>query len=208
MRARIHKHLPTILVAMLTAAVTVAAPAIGHGVRHALFAHDSEKVDGKSAVGPSADAKQRAGKLITTNGKGQFKKGLIPGGIQDTLVRTGPLPVEAEFKSNGGEYLMMVSGSGYRSSLHAGLIGMFVEVEEGNTTFQYLMSAFTNEKNSHKAFVPIFREISPPKGRFTIRLTPRFDGGCNNSMLEMPSIHYCTSTDGSDFFNVTLLEIP
>lgn len=208
MDRRFNDYPRLIFAIVLTAALMTAAPAIGHGVDHALFAHDSEKVDGKSAVGATAGANARARKLVTTNGKGQFGKGLIPGGIQDTLVRTGPLPIEAEFKSNGGDYLMMVSGSGYRSSLHPGRIGMFVLVEEGNTVFQYTAQGYTNEKGSHKAFVPIFREISPPKGPFTIRLEPWVDPGCNNNTFEMPDIHRCTSTDNNDHFNVTLLEIP
>jgi hypothetical protein len=38
-----------IVVAMVTAALTAAAPAVAHGVKHALFAHNADKVDGKHA---------------------------------------------------------------------------------------------------------------------------------------------------------------
>jgi hypothetical protein len=46
----LRKHLPTVLIAMVVAAVTAGGPAIAHGVQHALFAHNAGKVDGKNAV--------------------------------------------------------------------------------------------------------------------------------------------------------------
>ena len=63
----IRSHMSTFLVALVTAAVTAGSPAIADGVRHALFAHDSDKVDGKHAVGSSASKASRKGKLVATN---------------------------------------------------------------------------------------------------------------------------------------------
>ena len=40
------KHLSTIVVALAVSALVAAAPAIAHGVDHALFAHDAAKLDG------------------------------------------------------------------------------------------------------------------------------------------------------------------
>lgn len=40
------ENLKIILVAMITAMVTAGAPAVAHGVRHALFAHNADKLDG------------------------------------------------------------------------------------------------------------------------------------------------------------------
>ncbi|MGH3011514.1 MAG: hypothetical protein ACRDMY_06710 [Gaiellaceae bacterium] len=43
-------------------------PAVAHGVRHALFAHSADKVDGKHAVASSASVANRRGKLVATSG--------------------------------------------------------------------------------------------------------------------------------------------
>ena len=45
---KLRQHTETIVVAMITAAVTAAAPAVAHGV-HAAFAHNADKVDGYHA---------------------------------------------------------------------------------------------------------------------------------------------------------------
>jgi hypothetical protein len=42
----LRENLKVILVAMVTAMLTASAPAIAHGVRHAVFAHNADKVDG------------------------------------------------------------------------------------------------------------------------------------------------------------------
>ena len=74
----LRKNATTVAVAMVTAAVTAAAPAIAHGVKHALFAHNSAAVDGKSAVGADATKKQRRGKLVATDPTtGRLPNGLI-----------------------------------------------------------------------------------------------------------------------------------
>ena len=57
MRSRIKGNTATIVIAMVTAVVTAmgtaivlnVAPAVGHGVRHAKFAHNADKVDGLHA---------------------------------------------------------------------------------------------------------------------------------------------------------------
>lgn len=55
------------VVAAFCLTVPLAAPAVGHGVEHALFAHDSDKVDGKHAVSAGATVDTRKGKLVATN---------------------------------------------------------------------------------------------------------------------------------------------
>jgi hypothetical protein len=42
----LRENLKVVLVAMVTAMLTASAPAIAHGVRHAMFAHNADKVDG------------------------------------------------------------------------------------------------------------------------------------------------------------------
>jgi hypothetical protein len=68
----------TVVVAMVTAMVTASAPAIAHGVQHALFAHNSDKVDGKHAVGSGASANQASGKLVATGSSGKFAAKFLP----------------------------------------------------------------------------------------------------------------------------------
>lgn len=64
----IRKDARTIVVAVVAASLTAGAPAIAHGVKHALFAHNADKVDGKHAVASGATVKSRKGKLVATSG--------------------------------------------------------------------------------------------------------------------------------------------
>jgi hypothetical protein len=66
------RDLRTIVIAVVAAAVTAGGPAMAHGVAHALFAHNADKVDGKHAVGSGAALGNAAGKLVTTAGNGKF----------------------------------------------------------------------------------------------------------------------------------------
>jgi hypothetical protein len=61
-----------LLIAMITGAGA-------HGVQHALFAHNADKVDGKHAVGAGATTGQAAGKLVATNGSGKIPAKFLPG---------------------------------------------------------------------------------------------------------------------------------
>ena len=73
------RDLRTIVVAVIAAAVTAGAPALAHGVQHALFAHNADKVDGKHAVASDATLTQAAGRLVTTSPNGRFASKFIPG---------------------------------------------------------------------------------------------------------------------------------
>ena len=72
------RDLRTVVVAVVAAAVTAGAPALAHGVQHALFAHDADKVDGKHAVGAGATLNQAAGKLVANGGNGRIASKFIP----------------------------------------------------------------------------------------------------------------------------------
>jgi hypothetical protein len=63
----IRREAKLLLTAGFCLVVGLATPAIGHGVEHALFAHDAHKVDGKHAVGFAATKAVRAGKLVATS---------------------------------------------------------------------------------------------------------------------------------------------
>ncbi|MGH2786644.1 MAG: hypothetical protein ACRDJV_01880 [Actinomycetota bacterium] len=62
----VKKHLSVILVAMVTASLTAAAPVIAHGVRHARFAHNADKLDGlDSRDFAGRTTKMKPGKVLT-----------------------------------------------------------------------------------------------------------------------------------------------
>lgn len=71
----IRRHLTTIVVAMMTAAVTAGGPAIAGTI--ADYARNANKVDGKHAVGAGATAAQRAGKLVATNASGRLPNNIV-----------------------------------------------------------------------------------------------------------------------------------
>ena len=82
MWGHLRKHAATVAVAMATAAVTAVAPAIADGVRHAMFAHNSGAVDGKSAVGAEATKRKRRGKLVATDP--------VTGRLPNSLIKKAP----------------------------------------------------------------------------------------------------------------------
>ena len=65
MRKLFGRHLTTILVAMVTAAVTAGGPALAAAVAEAV---NADKVDGRHAVGAGATRAEREGKLVATSG--------------------------------------------------------------------------------------------------------------------------------------------
>jgi hypothetical protein len=72
------RDLRTVVVAVIAAAVTAGGPALAHGVQHALFAHDADKVDGRHAVGAGASLSAAAGKLVATGANGRFAPKFLP----------------------------------------------------------------------------------------------------------------------------------
>src|SRR5687768_11321556 len=81
--------LPIVLsvTALLVAVFGSAGPAIAHGVHHALFAHNADKVDGKHAVAASATPAQRAGKLVAANAAGRHPDSDLLDGLDSTALQ-------------------------------------------------------------------------------------------------------------------------
>ena len=75
MKSLLRTHLTTILVAMVTAAITAGGPAIAATI--ADYAKNSDKVDGQHAVGAGASVAERAGKLVATNSDGRLPNNII-----------------------------------------------------------------------------------------------------------------------------------
>lgn len=69
------RHLPTILIAMVTAAITAGGPAIAATI--ADYATNADMVDKKHAVGAGAKPADRAGKLVATNSVGRLPNNII-----------------------------------------------------------------------------------------------------------------------------------
>ena len=103
----------------------------------------------------------------------------------------GPLPLGSDvFQTDGQDLLVVVSGSGYRSStVGSGLISFDVYVDE--VTFIGTCKVFANSTDSHMATIPVtFLIQNLAAGFHNIMLHPQ-DG---------------TSTDSNDYFNV-LVEV-
>lgn len=75
MTSKLGGKLPIVLsvTALVVAVLGWSTPAIAHGVQHALFAHNSDKVDGKSAVASTASLNLAGGKLVATLSTGPNK---------------------------------------------------------------------------------------------------------------------------------------
>jgi hypothetical protein len=89
--------LPIVLsvTALVVAVLGTTGPAIAHGVQHALFAHNADKVDGRHAVGATAGLGARKGKLVATS------------------AATGRLPNDIIQKAPDAETLDGVDSSGF-----------------------------------------------------------------------------------------------
>jgi hypothetical protein len=73
----------TVVIALIAGLIGANAPAIAHGIDHALFAHNAEKIDGIDAV--TAGAKDKAVKLVATRKTGLLPRGVIPKADAGTL---------------------------------------------------------------------------------------------------------------------------
>ena len=102
--------------------------------------------------------------------------------------RQGPLPISAPFNSGGGTLMIIFSGSGWSGG--AGNIGMALQIDGGTVA---TTRSFTNEANSHKAFTTN-----------TLVQANVAAGAHNITLVALAN----TNTDGNDWFNVTILELP
>ncbi len=112
-------------------------------------------------------------------------------GAKEVIDTNGALPKEGTYnKRRGGTLIISAAGSGWSSNKDQ-LIGMDVFVN-GNKVGT--AQVYTNEKLSHKAFVPTFEVLNKvPKGSVKI---------------ELKALNGDTKTDQNDFFRVTVEEQP
>ena len=112
-------------------------------------------------------------------------------GAKEVINTNGALPKEGTYqKRRGGTLIVSAAGSGF-SDTENKTIGMEVFVN-GNKVGT--AQVYTNEKLSHKAFVPAFAVVNKvPKGPVKI---------------ELRALNADTKTDQNDFFRVTVEEQP
>jgi hypothetical protein len=112
-------------------------------------------------------------------------------GAKEVINTNGALPKEGIYnKRSGGTLIVSAAGSGF-SDTGEKTIGMTVWVDGENVG---TAQVYTNEKLSHKAFVPTFEVVNGvPKGPVNIELKP---------------LNGDTKTDQNDFFRVTVEEQP
>ena len=102
--------------------------------------------------------------------------------------RQGPMPVNASFVSGGGTLVIFFSGSGFSSgATNIGLVVLIDGSSIGTTR------SFTNEGGSHKAFTT------------NIIVQPNVAAGAHSISL---SALVGTNSDGNDWYNVAILELP
>ncbi len=113
-------------------------------------------------------------------------------GAKEVIDKAGPLPLEGTYnKRRGGTLIISAAGSGY-SSAGEQKIGMKVLV---NGKEVGIAQVYTNEKLSHKAFVPAFEVVNlVPAGK--------------QVNIELQPLDNNTKTDENDFFRVTVEEQP
>jgi hypothetical protein len=112
-------------------------------------------------------------------------------GAKAVITNTGALPHTGTYESKGGTLIVSAAGSGYSATPNQ-KIGMTVFVDGRRVG---TAQVFTNEPQSHKAFVPAFLVVNNvPRGPVTIEVD---DTGFTQ-----------TKTDQNDFFRVTVEEQP
>jgi hypothetical protein len=161
-----------------------------------------------AAAGHPALAVNTAAKVAKLNADLLDGKDSTNWKVSNVIDAVGPLPVQVTYTTSGGKLLIMASGSGYRSSneaLHSGVIGMDVDVDGGPVGSA---ATLTNEMDSHKSFVADYVVVSGlAAGPHTIGLSKKYNvNACN--LLNETAADYCTTTDGSDFFHVAVIELP
>jgi hypothetical protein len=124
--------------------------------------------------------------------------------------RSGPLPLESTFTSEGGTLIFFASGTGFRDSDNtrfAGAIAMNLVIDTGSVIYTEQQSITINEQDHREPVVSeanVFAGL--PAGEHTVRLTPAYGSDCNTDSERFTT--YCTSTSTNDRFSVTVLEIP
>jgi hypothetical protein len=137
MFAKIRSHAPVLSVAAAALTVGLVAPAAGHGVSHALFAHNSDKLDGLDST-----AFARASVVKTTHGG----VGWQPYG---TTSPTGlDRAVSGVNFTSPGSMVMPLAGPGYQNRKTLGLAKIELCYYTTNTAFITSTTLYASEMES------------------------------------------------------------
>ena len=171
----------------------------------ALFVAFSGSAYAASKIGPSDIKKNAVRSRHIKNGqvkRPDLAANAINANSKRVIYTFGPLPKEGTFRSKGGKLLILASGSAFRNSNDPGLMNVQVKLDGDPVT---ALVVYTNELDSHKAFPTGFGTTRVSAGEHTIRLEA-LSTVCG-TVQESPS-EYCTETDGNDFFQVSVIELP
>ncbi len=164
----------------------------------------------KAAAPMTVDSQARVANLNADKIDGKDSSAFAPAsgfGAAEVIDTSGAYVPEGTYTSKGGTLVISASGSGFRSATYNkthGRIGSSLKV---NGVERGRLVAFTNEMNSHRAFVAdqvVVRGL--PAGTHEIELDHLWDPNC--AKPEETSSDFCTYFDGNDFFRVTVLELP
>jgi hypothetical protein len=111
---------------------------------------------------------------------------------REVITESGPLPLEGEYKSKGSKLIISAAGSGWSSNKDQ-LIGMKVLVEDKEVG---TAQVWTNEADSHKAFVSAFPVVYANKV------------GSGPVTIKLDTLNAQTNADKNDFYRVTVVELP
>ena len=112
-------------------------------------------------------------------------------GAKEVINTNGALPKEGTYnKRRGGTLIVSAAGSGWSSTTDQ-LIGMKVFV---NGNEQGTAQVWTNEADSHKAFVSVFPVVKTVSG--------------GPVTVKLDELNAQTNTDHNDFYRVTVVELP
>lgn len=167
----------------------------------------STALDLQVAAGKAPMKVNSSAKVATLNADQLDGKDFTAFNAQEVSDQFGPLPIQTSYTSKGGTLIISASGSGYRSlafANQAGDIGMRLVVD-GVTRDTIDMTV--NQRDIRHSFIAdnvVLKGL--PAGAHTIRLEALYNSACN-TVNESP-FQYCTTTNGDDRFNVTVLEIP
>lgn len=112
MSAALRRHATTIVIAMITAAITAGGPALAAAVYDAV---NADKVDGKHAVGAAASPSDRSGKLVATNADGRLPNNIIERAPDAAKLQGRPANALSRMASaSSGESMLIVADAQFR----------------------------------------------------------------------------------------------
>jgi hypothetical protein len=193
-------------------AITKLTGTVGGGpalqVSNPSTATGSTALDLQVATGKAPMKVNRTTKVSNLNADKLDGKDFAAFDAQEVIDQFGPLPREGTYTSKGGTLIISASGSGFRSVAFAriaGDIGMRLLVD--GVPRDFIDFAVTQRDIRHSFVADHVVVEGLPAGTHTIRLEALYDSITCNTASES-RLNFCTTTNGDDRYNVTVVEIP